>query len=595
MKRVLPILLLLILLCGCANGDTPEQTGEGTSQTTQAASVSTYIPNSEVEQQTNGAVRQYDLGNQTIHWIAPINDGVLLVTEGEQSALTVLSGKDGTIVATATIPVKLSKDSVWQTTGGFAYYDSGSRQMVFLDSQLSEGKHLQLPEEIIGHPAVAQDGSEVFYCAGQTVYALETDLKITRPVRTNTCEEQTLLGCYLSSKVLGCSIRDAQGQWNTLYISGEDGKALHTDNGITGLDFSGEDYFATRMDGTVKQYLFGTGENTPQQLNIGDTEVLSAIALGGVVSHTLDGENVKLSFYDLSTGKKTAAVSIEQKYQPVMAAADSSTGGVWLLTEDGVLLYWSPDASAITEETIYAGRVYTAQAPDTEGLAACQERADAMGKELGVAIRIWERALVSNDAYDIEVEYQCDAIHAALDELEAQLKRFPSKFLYKSVAGMIRVCIVRSIGGEITSAYHWYDGDPFIILSVGVDMEQAFMDAFAYVLDIHILGNSSMADGWETLNPEGFTYGTETTVTAYLEGESRAFADRRAMRSVTDDRASIFYHAMLADNADVFQSETMQSKLLLLCRAIRDAWRLENKPETYPWEQYLNQSLAYQG
>ena len=160
---------------------------------------------------------------------------------------------------------------------------------------------------------------------------------------------------------------------------------------------------------------------------------------------------------------------------------------------------------------------------------------------------------------------------------------------------MIRICIVRDIGGERISGYHWHDGDPFIILSVGMDIEQAFLDAFSYILDIHVLGNSSVADSWEALNPEGFTYGTENTVLAFLEGTTRAFADRKGMQSVTDDRATVFYQAMLTDNAETFQSESMQAKLRMLCQAIRDAWRLEQSTESFIWEQYLNEPLAYQG
>ena len=65
------------------------------------------------------------------------------------------------------------------------------------------------------------------------------------------------------------------------------------------------------------------------------------------------------------------------------------------------------------------------------------------------------------------------------------------------------------------------------------------------------------------------------------------------MGSVTEDRSRIFWQAMLPDNAQMFKSEIMQKKLLLLCQGIRDAWRLQWKEETYPWEQYLSESIAY--
>jgi hypothetical protein len=49
---------------------------------------------------------------------------------------------------------------------------------------------------------------------------------------------------------------------------------------------------------------------------------------------------------------------------------------------------------------------------------------------------------------------------------------------------------------------------------------------------------------------------------------------------------------MEPDNSAMFQSETMQNKLNMLCRGIRDAWRLEDKKDIYPWEQYLTEPIA---
>ena len=117
------------------------------------------------------------------------------------------------------------------------------------------------------------------------------------------------------------------------------------------------------------------------------------------------------------------------------------------------------------------------------------------------------------------------------------------------------------------------------------------MKGLGYVVDSHVLGNSSKYDYWDALNPEGFVYGTADE--AYLSGEQRAFADATSMNSAVEDRSRILYEAMKPDNADMFQSEIMQKKLLLLCQAIRDAWNLQWKKETYPWEQYLTESIAY--
>lgn len=588
MKRILPFFLLLVLMCGCSNA-APQPTE--TSAPTEPPITVYYTPGSAIEQQTGGTIRLYT-PNSEVNWIAPISGGVLLASGEKNTALTLLSGIDGTVAASAELPVALSQNGSWQATAsGFAYYDPEANAVVYLSFQLTETARLQLPEEISGEPAISQDGSQVFYCQGQTVYAMETERKITRPVRTNTCKEQTLLGCYLDGAVIACSVVDMVGERSTLYISGENGELLHKDNGVQKVYSSSDAYFALRNDGVVEQYIYGNIVGTPAQLNISDKTAYGVLELDGILGQTETENGIELSFYNM---KKTAAVTLPVECKLVMVAADSTTEGIWLLTEKGELLHWSVKASAVTDETNYSGTVYTAEAPDTEGLEQCQTRAEELGKETGVVIRIWEKALTSNETFNVTAEYQTAAIDKALSELEPMLRGFPENFLYKSVAGQIRICIVRDIAGEVTSAYHWHDGDPFIILSVGVDMEAAFMDAFSYILDIHVLGNSAYLDAWETLNPAGFSYGGDMTVMAYLEGDTQAFADRQGMQSLVDDRARIFYNAMLADNAEVFQSETMQAKLLLLCRGIRDAWRLEQKSETYPWEQYLNQSLAYQ-
>ena len=60
-----------------------------------------------------------------------------------------------------------------------------------------------------------------------------------------------------------------------------------------------------------------------------------------------------------------------------------------------------------------------------------------------------------------------------------------------------------------------------------------------------------------------------------------------------EDRARIMEFAMTEGNAACFQSKTMQAKLKLLCQGIREAFGLRKSPETFLWEQYLNESLAY--
>ena len=60
-----------------------------------------------------------------------------------------------------------------------------------------------------------------------------------------------------------------------------------------------------------------------------------------------------------------------------------------------------------------------------------------------------------------------------------------------------------------------------------------------------------------------------------------------------EDRARILEYAMTEGNEHYFQSKTMQSKLRQLCIGIREGFGLKKSPDTFLWEQYLQESLAY--
>lgn len=193
----------------------------------------------------------------------------------------------------------------------------------------------------------------------------------------------------------------------------------------------------------------------------------------------------------------------------------------------------------------------------------------------------------------LEAEYQVSAINSCLDDVEAVLDSLPEDFLYKSVRDMIRICIVRSVDGQVAAAQCWFDKDAFIVLSVGVDVETELLKAIGSIVDVHVLGNSSRYDYWYKTNPEGFVYGDESTYSDdYLTGKSQAFVDKESMDSAPVDRSRIFWQAMQKDNEAMFQSKAMQAKLKAICRGIREAWRWEKKTEVFPWEQYLNKPLA---
>ena len=216
---------------------------------------------------------------------------------------------------------------------------------------------------------------------------------------------------------------------------------------------------------------------------------------------------------------------------------------------------------------------------------------EALNSKHGVRIRIWQEAVKAPGDHVLVPEHQPEVIRDMLDQLEAVLKEFPKKFVYKSISSRVRICLIRSIDGKSQGQQYWDGRYAFITLCSGSDLREDFLKGFGLVVDSHVLGNSPVYDYWDTLNPEGFRYGKPDE--AFVTGETRYFVDVDSMTSDMMDRSRIFWQAMKADNAELFQSETMQKKLKMLCKAIRDAWDLEMKSDIYPWEQYLKKPIAY--
>ena len=599
MKKGIVLLLCALLLSGCGKTEQPVDT---TVPTTTAAPTDPgcYMPGSDAEISSEGALRQYDLGDRKCFALGLLGEHLLLISGEDTTQLELITKEEGKTQAQCTLPVDLRAAAWAVLNNGFAYYYPEQNAAVILDVQLQEVQTLSLPADIQGMPLFAPDGGEIFYCVGQEIRALDTDRGISRLIKSHPCKSQCLTDVYFDGTLLRCETVSEADEQSFLYISAQDGATVLSDASVEWLDTDGAYFVASRMDGVVRQYIFGSRNDALQQLNLLGGHVVPSAALQEAVHVTREDDGaLGLSLYSLDTGTQTAQVKLPAAWDTADLWADSSRKAYWVLLggEKGrSLLLWEPQRTQ-EGDAVYTSPLYTKEAPDAEGLKQLQKRVDSLNKTHGVMIRIWETALKTTGMHTFEPEFQTAAISDTLDRVESVLTVFPERFLSRSASGKIRICIVRSLDGEGKSTVFWDDGDPFIVISAGVDVENELLMGIANVVDSHILGNSPIVDDWDALNPEGFVYSAEAPQSvdylAYLQADGRVFADADSMRSVSEDRARIFWQAMQSDNGEMFSSEVMQAKLLLLCRSIRDAWRLEYKTETYPWEQYLDASIAY--
>ncbi len=596
MKRLLLILAAMLLLTACAKPETPDPTASTPTEPVSAGQPNLYVPQSALEQQTGGAVRVYDLKSNGWFGISGLGSGVLLTGANEMQLLT---GEQGTLFAKSAVEFFTASSEMDVTATGVGYYVPDSRTVIVLNPQLQVATRRELPETVVGTPVINLLRNEVYYIAGAEIRAMNLNTGISRLLRQQSGVLEISPVVYFDGKVLVCRIQETQEQARTEYISAETGQTLCEDDGISEMHTAGDGYFLRYKDGRVTQMLFGTRTG---ETNVFDAvgDVFPVLKMNGIMTCEETEAGISLSFYDLSTGKRTAQTQLSNVEKPLSVYCDGTY--IWLLAEESAaqrLLRWDVAKSAVQDETLYTSPFYTPESPDTEGIKACQTLADTYAQQYGVKLHIWQDATATTGAYTVTPEYQVQTIRAMLEELQPVLALFPADFLYKTVeAGWIRINLVREIDGGKDVAHLWQGKDCHILISANANAGELFIRAVAYAIDSHVIGNSRDFDfdRWNPLNPPDFTYpnGKDVQVKPeYLMGDTRAFTDELAATYIHEDRCSIFYNAMLANNAEMFTSPILQAKLQRLCMGIREAYGLQKSENTYPWEQYLETSLAY--
>ena len=601
MKRTLLLLLAVLLLTGCAAK--PQETEPSETVAPPTAPTDPTQPTAGTEPGNNGSGQQAESpvricalpeGNYTgLHSMG----SHLLIAAAE--GVSVLSDDLSGIAASLKVGVEIT--GVDAAATGVAYYRLDTKRVFVINPQLQNVIQLQLPENIAGTPIINLAGNEVYYSTGKEIRALNIHTGISRLLRQQTAAEWELKGACFGGTVLICGQTDEKGILQQTYISAETGQTVASGEGVLKIQTHGNLFFADRMDGIVRQFVFGTSKADAKCLLLPENAGYAvALAMNGVVAYQKEGEALALSFYDLASGKRTAKTMLADVQFPDAVHCDGTY--IWLLAVDGKtgkqnLYRWDITKSPVTEDAVYVDHFYTAQSPDTHGLEQCRQKADALEETFGLNIHLWTEAVQNAGSYGVTAEYQPKALMAMLENLEAAFGKFPAGFFEETIdTGRMHIALVRSIDGGITHAQFRQNGEYRIILTGAEDSVKSFYQCLAYGVDSHVLGNSRDFDTWNQLNPEGFTYAYSYDFTAqnqYLTGETRAFAEALGMSYPHEDRCLIFCHAMMENNGEIFRSEMMQAKLLRLCKGIREAYGLEKSTQTYAWEQYLNISLAY--
>jgi hypothetical protein len=607
MKRLFVVLALLVFLGGCAVPQTnsTEPTGHppAIESTTGPA---LYDAERSAQQGTEGAVKAFQV-EDGCNAVAVVGENVVLFYD---DVLRSYSGEMLHLVKelpmqTTELPGQPDFQINGQTMG---YYDEISHAVVMLNGQLKELAHVKLSDRIQGAVALADTLDTLYFCTADSIRALNLKTGNSHMIRQQEHTAQAVVRNCFGGDILGCEVYNRDRQ-SIVYISTETGELLGTSDREVLLQTGGAFYFAQVNDGTVKDCLFGGVGETPCCLHPAeaDAPVYEALTMDGVFTAAAVQDGMKLDFYDLTSGSRTASVTLNGVNGTVVSSwADPQRHYLWVLVDEeaaGTILYgWELGQTPASDTSVYTAPRYTAENPDVEGLSRCEQTAATLGDKYGLQILIAQ----APEGCDLGLtdEYQVSLIEAGLTALDQALSRYPAELLgginSVSGAGKVTLTLVRDIAGEKTVDQYWNGSDACIVLELGDGMEEKLDKGLYHVLDTYLFNNSSTLDQWNELNPKGFRYDMNDTdyvnrqEDLYLTGDKRSFADSLAMSFPVEDRAGIFALAMSDDGAEAFASATMQKKLVTLCKAIRDAFDWKKAQESFVWGQHLAESMAYQ-
>ncbi len=578
MKRWMCILVLVLLLTGCAQ-NSPDPTNT-TTVTTPIASISTEpsVPEAEPEAlRTQNLDREYQA-------LVPMGENLVLIGDGILSLYT-----PNGVAATAVISLPVSDSgSLRVTQEHIVYYLAEENALVTLNQDLKEASRAVLQEAITGDPWISADGSALYYCTAAGIRVFDGKTGISRNLKVQEGDWLGITGALFDNQFLICQLQQPDGSIRNLLVSAETGETTYEGDALANITASGDFYCCI----TDAEWIFGYTDQQPQNLLVEGAIALASQQLAYTL--TQDEAGLWLNLYDLSTGLRTAAVCFPdgaQLSQPVFWQDNL------VVLSGSQLCFWDWTLSPVEDETVYTAVRYTAEDPDVEGLAAFQAQAEALEAQYGIEILLWNDVTAVQPAgYSFAVEHRTRVYEAGFAALEAALARFPDGF-FKTAAswtedGKIHIVLARSItapAGECGRQY-LLDRKVYIPLALDDSLEQTFYHGLGHIIDTLVLNNSGSFDDWRKTNPSGFAYDQnygswQNRESKYLIGGNRYFVNSFAMTFPVEDRATLLEYALLPDNAQVFESKYMQAKLKRLKTGLREAFGL--KGEAYPWEQYL--------
>ena len=246
MKRLIPLLLICALLCGCTvNAQQLPATQPTTAAATQPAET-TEAPQATGE--TEGVCVSDTFAALPIsdaYGILSLGESLVILSGTEGTVMTLVRGDDLTVTASRGLEffLNFSDPGLRVCDGALTYFDPVNRQTVVLDEKLSTVGTIAAPEDLVGSPILSSDRNTLYYCTAQGIRAWDLESGIRRMLKEVSYPQQMLSGLHCDDQVIQCTIQD-ENETTTLFVSADDGELLAQQEGTVAMKALDNRYYA---------------------------------------------------------------------------------------------------------------------------------------------------------------------------------------------------------------------------------------------------------------------------------------------------------------------------------------------------------------
>lgn len=271
---------------------------------------------------------------------------------------------------------------------------------------------------------------------------------------------------------------------------------------------------------------------------------------------------------------------------------------------------------ALVDTTVTEQNTLDTQQELPEELAYVRRMADALEQEHGITILLSNQCAVPAAGCELPITTtdaaqllnEAELIESALKELENVLELYPEDFFrqFQNEAGErgLLVLLVEEISSDLDAVGVTYEMGEWYPIAVDItawEIDSIYCHEIWHATEIRISDlNMSALDlaAWDACNPADFVYPGEATPdyiqdTRYTfffgePGEDVYFVDPYGKTNSREDRARLMEYVMCYDMyaRSMLKHPAMREKLTILCEAIREVFDTSQWEDVY-WERFL--------